>query len=246
MKKINLTEIPFTEKVGDMPTVHEPNVKEDCFLVHDSEIIGFYLRKMPDIMRRLLSIANNEFISDRVPKMDNVRMSGVSQYSSILGGIPPKYAKDYANISMVHRSKTAQKFIKAMFALNIEAEKLLKKLVPNIYDRQKKLVAERIKPEWRIGDLYTSSINNANISADYHRDTANIRNTVNVIMVKKKSATGGNLHVPKYGATVDCCNDSMLVYPAWRDMHGVTPIDAKGDGYRNSFVFYPLEKIKHA
>jgi hypothetical protein len=99
MKKINLTEIPFTEKVGDIPTVHQPNVKEDCFLVHDGEIIGFYLRKMPDIMCRLLSIANSEFISDRVPKMDNVRMSGVSQYSSILGGIPPKYAKDYANIS---------------------------------------------------------------------------------------------------------------------------------------------------
>jgi len=34
----------------------------------------------------------------------------------------------------------------------------------------------------------------------------------------------------------------MLVYPAWRNVHGVTPITATHDGgYRNSLVFYPLK-----
>jgi hypothetical protein len=37
----------------------------------------------------------------------------------------------------------------------------------------------------------------------------------------------------------------MLVYPAWRNVHGVTPIiPLKEGGYRNSLVFYPLKAFK--
>jgi hypothetical protein len=61
-------------------------------------------------------------------------------------------------------------------------------------------------------------------------------------MLEKQNATGGNTTGPDYGATMDSCNNSMLVYPAWRNVHGVTPIvpTATG-GYRNSLVFYPLK-----
>ena len=35
---------------------------------------------------------------------------------------------------------------------------------------------------------------------------------------------------------------SILVYPAWRNIHGVTPIiPTHNGGYRNSLVFYPLK-----
>jgi hypothetical protein len=37
----------------------------------------------------------------------------------------------------------------------------------------------------------------------------------------------------------------MLVYPAWRNVHGVTPIvQTATGGYRNSFIFYPLKAFK--
>ena len=46
--------------------------------------------------------------------------------------------------------------------------------------------------------------------------------------------------------TMDSSDNSMLVYPAWRNVHGVTPIVAtKEGGYRNSLVFYPLKAFKN-
>lgn len=63
-----------------------------------------------------------------------------------------------------------------------------------------------------------------------------------VIIAKKQNATGGNTTVPDYGATMDSCDNSMLVYPAWKNVHGVTPIiETFEGGYRNSLVFYPLK-----
>lgn len=39
---------------------------------------------------------------------------------------------------------------------------------------------------------------------------------------------------------------SILVYPAWRNVHGVTPIIPTHEGgYRNSLVFYPLKAFKN-
>jgi hypothetical protein len=93
--------------------------------------------------------------------------------------------------------------------------------------------------------MFTSSISNYNIPAPFHRDNANIQGCVNVIIAKKNNATGGNTTVPDYGATMDSCDNSMLVYPAWRNVHGVTPIVLTAEGgYRNSLVFYPLKSFK--
>jgi len=87
-----------------------------------------------------------------------------------------------------------------------------------------------------------SSISNYNISAPFHRDNANIEGTVNVIICKRKNAKGGDLHIPDYGATIGQQDNSILVYPAWRNMHGVTEIiPTIFGGYRNSLIFYPLK-----
>jgi hypothetical protein len=89
--------------------------------------------------------------------------------------------------------------------------------------------------------MFTSSISNYNISAGFHIDSKNAKNTVNVIICKKHNARGGDLHVPDYNATIGQQDNSILVYPAWRNIHGVTPITPTHDGgYRNSLVFYPL------
>ena len=64
-------------------------------------------------------------------------------------------------------------------------------------------------------------------------------------MQKKSNAKGGNVTVPDYNATVDSADNSMLVYPAWRNVHGVTPIiPIQEGGYRNSLVFYALKSFK--
>jgi hypothetical protein len=125
-----------------------------------------------------------------------------------------------------------------------ESEKFIKKISPELYENQLNLFKD-IPSQWRFGNLFTSSISNFNISAPYHRDTANIIGSVNVIITKRRNSKGGNLHVPDYGLTFNQCNNSMLVYPAWKNIHGVTPITPTFEGgYRNSLIFYPLKAFK--
>jgi hypothetical protein len=129
-----------------------------------------------------------------------------------------------------------------MLLLCKESEKLMLEIAPELYETQKRIITEQVPPEFRFGELFTSSISNFNISAPFHRDAANLEGCVNVIIAKKKNARGGNTTVPDYGATVDSRDNSMLVYPAWRNVHGVTPIHPIIEGgYRNSLVFYPLK-----
>lgn len=75
---------------------------------------------------------------------------------------------------------------------------------------------------------------------------ADLAGAVNVIICKKFNSRGGDLHLPDYGATIGQKNNSILVYPAWRNVHGVTPIiPTHNGGYRNSLIFYPLKAFKN-
>ncbi len=258
MKRIDLTPVEHNRKIGEVCEYIEPNVTEDCIFYVDGEPIGFYLVKMPEKMCRLADLANTELRSKNVPKTEMRRGKNdgidektgkykykdeIQQYSTILGSVPPKphMRRNYATISRVHGVKTAQKFIKAMLLLALESEELIKEILPKQYQQQKELF-EQVPKEWRFGNLFTSSISNYNISAAFHRDAGNIIGAVNVIICKQKNAKGGDLHIPDYNATIGQVDNSILVYPAWRNMHGVTPIIPTHDGgYRNSLVFYPLK-----
>ena len=93
--------------------------------------------------------------------------------------------------------------------------------------------------------MFTSSISNFNIAAQYHRDTGNMLNSVNIIFTKRNNSKGGCLNVPDYDVTFEQADNSMLVYPAWKNIHGVTPIiPTAKNGYRNTLIFYPLKAFK--
>lgn len=261
MKRIDLIKAEHDTKIGQECPYIEPNILEDCIFYEDGIAIGFYLKKMPDKMCKLADLANAEFRTDNVPKTllersdvfakvykegltrKQAKLEGTTQMSSILGSIPPKphMRRPYPTISSVHSSKKAQTFIKSMLLLAKESEKLLKEILPEQYEAQKKLF-EQVDDKWKFGKLFTSSISNYNISAPFHRDTGNIVGAVNVIICKKHNSKGGDLHVPDYGATIGQKDNSILVYPAWRNVHGVTPIlPTYEGGYRNSLIFYPLK-----
>jgi hypothetical protein len=256
MKKLNLIQLEHDVKVGDVCGDIDPNVTEDCIFYDDGVAVGFYIKdisKHSEKAAKLADLANNELRSKNVPKSVMKRSSGfgdgneekeVLQYSTILGSVPPKphMRRPYPTISSVHSKKSAQTFIKAMYMLAIESEKIIKQITPEIYEKQKAIFEKSVPKKWRFGNIFTSSISNYNISAPFHRDNGNIKDCVNVIIAKKKNATGGNTTVPDYGATMDSCDNSMLVYPAWRNVHGVTPIKPTMEGgYRNTLVFYPLK-----
>jgi hypothetical protein len=261
MKRIDLIKLEHSTKIGQPCDSIKPNVTEDCIFYVDGVAIGFYLRVMPLKMQKLANLADKELRSDNVPKtmmsratvgtkeaydklkLDKTGKQRVDQYSCIIGGIPPKaqFKRPYPNLSSVHLVKTAQTFIKSMLMLANEAEQLIKEILPEQHAKQKKLF-EQVNDKWKFGNLWTSSISNYNIAAPFHRDTGNIVGAVNVIITKRKNAVGGNLNVPDYAATIDSCDNSILVYPAWQNVHGVTPIiPTAPNGYRNSLIFYPLK-----
>ena len=267
MKTIKLHKQEHDVKIGKDCPYFEPNIKEDCFLEVDGEIVGFYIKdvsKYSKKLSQLISISNKEFRSDNVPKSllersdvfakvykegltrKEAKKEGTIQMSSILGSIAPKahMRRPYPTISAVHREKKANTFIKAMWASCVESEKIIKELTPDIYERQLELFSD-IDKQWRFGNMFTSSISNFNIAAAYHRDTGNIVGAINVILTKRNNSKGGCLNVPDYNVTFEQADNSMLVYPAWKNIHGVTPIEKTSeDGYRNSLIFYPLKAFK--
>ena len=265
MKTIKLHKQEHNVKIGKDCPYYEPNITEDCMLELDGEIIGFYIKdvsKYSNKLSQLISISNKEFRSDNVPKQEMSRgpqgtkadklkrqkegKNLVTQFSTILGSVAPKphMRRPYPTISSVHRENKSKTFIKAMWGASVEAEKIIKQLTPEIYKTQLELFKD-VNKKWRFGNLFTSSISNFNIAAAYHRDTGNIVGAVNVILTKRNNSNGGSLNVPDYNVTFEKADNSMLVYPAWKNIHGVTPIiKTAEDGYRNSLIFYPLKAFK--
>jgi hypothetical protein len=264
MKRLDLKKVEHKTKIGDKCPMIPPNITEDTLFYEDGKPIGFFIENIEGKLKQYIEIANKEFRSKNVPKSKMNRSSvalevrkgkswaeaskdGVSQYSTILGGTPPRphMMRPYPSISSVHNVDSAKTFIKAMLLACLEAEKVVKKIMPEQYEFQKKCIEENVPKEFRFGNLFTSSISNYNISAPFHRDTGNLKGCVNVIITKKHKAKGGDLNVPDYGATMDSSDNSLLVYPAWKNVHGVTPIETFDDtGYRNSLIFYPLKAFK--
>lgn len=254
MKTIELIQQKHNVQIGDICGHIEPNITEDTIFMFEGEPVGFYIKEIQGKLRQYIEIANAELLSERVPKSEMRRSSGlrdstaeVKQYSTIIGSCPPKphMRRPYPSMSSVHQVKSAQTFIKAMLLACKEAEEVVREITPSIFIRQKNIIETNIPAKWRFGRLFTSSISNFNIPAPFHRDAGNLEGCVNVIIAKKENATGGNTTVPDYAATMDSSDNSMLVYPAWRNVHGVTPIvPTKEGGYRNSLVFYPLKAFK--
>jgi hypothetical protein len=251
MKTIELVKLEHTVKIGDKCGDIKPNITEDTIFMYEGEPVGFYLKEITGKLRQYIEIANAELLTDRVPKSEMRRSSGlrdkeaeVKQYSTIIGSCPPKphMKRPYPAISSVHQVKSASTFVKAMLLACKEAEDKINEITPTIFERQLQIITDKVPPQFRFGRLFTSSISNFNIPAPFHRDAGNLEGCVNVIIAKKSHAKGGNTTVPDYGATMDSSDNSMLVYPAWRNVHGVTPIiPLKEGGYRNSLVFYPLK-----
>lgn len=265
MKRIDLIPVRHNVKIGDVCEYKEPNVTEDCIFYTDGEPIGFYLTKMPEKMCKLADLANKEFMSNRVKKQTIKRVNmkeeiidgkivrtdryaeqskgEVKQLSTQLGSVPPKpqFGRPYPTRMQIHSDKNAQTFIKAMLMLAKLSEQLIKEILPQQYEKQVELF-KQVPDKWKFGNLFTGSISNYNISVAFHQDKLNIIGAVNVIICKKLNSKGGDLHIPDYDATIGQQDNSILVYPAWRNIHGVTPIIPTHEGgYRNSLVFYPLK-----
>ena len=244
MINLQMQKVEHSRKIGSRCEYIEPNVKESCYLYDGDELVGAYIsdvKKEYPKLASVMAIANAEFLSDRVPKT-LLERADVMQYSTIIGSIPPKplMRRAYPNRSSVHAVKSAKTFIKAMLVSAKEMSLVMGELMPGHLKSQLEAVSG-VDDKWMFGELFTSSISNFNISAPFHRDTANIKQTLNAIYTYRHNSNGGCLYVPDYDACFAMPTDSLLLYPAWRNVHAVTPIEPTHQGgYRNSLVFYAL------
>tara|TARA_R110000822_G_scaffold144974_3_gene283770 strand:+ start:2140 stop:2952 length:813 start_codon:yes stop_codon:yes gene_type:complete len=251
-------------RVGDRVGAIQPNIFEDCLLAEKGVAVGFYISdigKYSEKLKKLMTLADAELRSERVPKsllertdvFNAVYREGKSrkqakaeqtvQYSTIIGNIPakPHMRRPYHNKSSVHSVESAKPFVKAMRLAADEMVKIIKDVCPEIYDSQIEAI-KNIPEKWKFGEMFTSSISNYNISAPIHIDKGNVVPSYNCIYTTRINSTGGCLYVPEYEAIFEQPNNSLLVYPAWRNKHGVTDIVPTHDGgYRNSLVFYALK-----
>ena len=165
MKTLELTQVEHSVKIGDQCGDIEPNVTEDCIFTVGGKPIGFYLSGIDGKLKQFVEIANAELLSKRVPKSEMKRSSGlhdksseVLQYSTIIGSVPPKphMRRPYPTMSSVHQVSTAKTFVKAMLLACHEAEEKIKQITPEIYETQRKIIEEKVPPQWRFGRLFTS------------------------------------------------------------------------------------------
>ena len=263
MKRIQLTRVSHKYKRGDKPEKMSPTVSQSGLLYDDDEPIGFYLAELPERLKKIATVIDAEFRGDGVPKQDMSRgpqgskadkaararagVNLVTQYSTILGSIPskPHMRRNYASRSSVHSVGSANNFVKAMMLMGRSGLELIRELAPELYDCHQKAVLDSVPEKWRFADSFTSTISNSNISVDIHQDNLNAKNALNVILIKRRNARGGHLFVPDYNAVFDSPDNSMIVYPAWRNLHGVTPIEpTHRGGYRDSHIWYALGGFK--
>jgi hypothetical protein len=103
-----------------------------------------------------------------------------------------------------------------------------------------------IDKEWRMTDdaLWTSGVINKSSQLPYHRDGFNYE-TWSAMPVVRRNMAGGYLNFPEYKATVACRDGWVLFFPGYKYVHGVTPMESKGDdAYRYSIVYYALRGMK--
>lgn len=106
--------------------------------------------------------------------------------------------------------------------------------------------AEKILPDWRLGDTgWTSGIVNKTSALLYHRDRNNGIGAWSAMAVIRRNTRGGHLHLPEYDLVVPCRDGAVIMFPGPELVHGVTPIEVRPDGYRYSIVYYNVAKMAH-
>lgn len=236
-------------KKNVQPPVTKPNIVDSCIFVDEEwKHIWFYLREVPEKLRKIATLANKELMSNNVPKKvmnriwyEDWKYQRLKQFSAIIWAVKPEATKRryVPSVSHLHLDKWASNYIKLMYLFAEECEKLIMSISPELYKEQFELLkGQKIK----IWNLWTSWISNCNWAAMTHKDGANIRWTCNMIYYKRENSIWWNLHLPWYWVVIESKDDSLLFYPAWKSMHGVEEITpTKTWGYRNSLVLYPLD-----
>lgn len=180
----------------------------------------------------------------RVKYAETTRTNGLKTQSAIFGYNPRNVIrKDYCSATAMSYNQPEEHEIIANFAL--ELTELYKKTFPETFEAHQVEVEQKILPEWKMkGELFTSGICNKNNPLKYHFDGGNIKGVLSNMVVFKYKSQAGYLAIPELNITLECADNTVVLFDGQSILHGVTQIDNRfADSYRYTVVYYTLQQM---
>lgn len=218
-------------------------IKPDTLLVDKSGTPVLLHARFPGSLGRMRSAV------EMIPMASGKRAQGQQSNSRSFGWMPrnPPYQQFACHAAFLHATHPAA--ATAMVDLSGDVADAFRTLLPEVAARQAEQVAP-VLPEWTLpGGLFTAGIINRSWAVRYHRDSRNFKDSWSAMVVFKRNVHGGHLDIPELGVTLDCTDESLVLFDGQSWWHGVTPImmldgqplDIARDAqkfYRISIVWY--------
>lgn len=213
-------------------------IKEDCIIHLEGNFPILYVSlkgKTPlGLLDSLKSIAYNPSLRLRKNGTKEVRRIAMIPRNGLMGSFCTE-----SSVAIAHPEANTD-----LMDLAELMGKTLNKYFTKYYKLQK-ILLRKIKPQYRVHEVFTSGIINKNHALEYHYDKANVPNTLSCMVVKRAGVIDGELVLPEYGIALECANDSLLIFNGQKILHGVVPFtEIYSDWYRFSVVFHTAEKMK--
>lgn len=237
----NPTPIDYNSIKGKVPTSadYDHLIDYECKIFDQGKLVCTYKKLSPEI-QKILAYAS---VNSTAKKSQRTR--GVVTHSSVFGSLPRvPVREDYCRFSADTKKDPT------MFALLSKgAQEIWEEYKTNFPEMSQRFEeqANKIHPHWLKTKTPFSTINiNKNFAIKYHVDAGNMANVFSNVLISKKMAEGGYFVMPKYRVALAQDNGWLAIVDGVNVVHGVTPINLLGKtSYRNSFVFYTLENLKH-
>mgnify|MGYP000031110546 CR=1 FL=1 len=201
----------------------------------------------PIILYKKIDFADTKALRQAVQRVkyaETTRTAGLKTQSAIFGYNPRNVIrKDFCSATAMSFNQPAEHQVITDFAQ--ELTRLYEQTFPDTFNRHKGAVSEKILPEWKMkGELFTSGICNKNNPLKYHFDSGNIKDVLSNMVVFKYKSEGGHLAIPELNVTLECADNTVVLFDGQSLLHGVTPIDNRyADSYRYSVVYYTLQQM---
>lgn len=173
-------------------------------------------------------------------KNGGARVSGIRYRNATFGTVAPQPLRRRYGCRSATFNRERPDIVGLLGEVFTGAWETFQEHLPEVASNSMELSKEQILDDWRFHDTpWTSGIINDIVSIPYHRDSGNVSGVWSAMIVLRNKADGGNLHLPEYGVTLECFNNSLVFFDGQAAYHGVTPITLRNkEAFRRSIVMY--------
>ena len=224
----NVKETDFDIIINENTTIRDQNT---------GEIILVYMKLKEGVDELREAIINLKYVKGR-------RAQGLKAFDKIFGYMSRiGFQNDYCSTAGFARE--SPKNHKIVCDYGDKLGDLYKEMVPEMYNKHSKIVAEKVKPEWVLGNSpFTSGVINKNNQLNYHFDSGNFKDVFSNMIAFRKKIEGGRLSLPEYNIGLEIDDSTVTLFDGQKILHGVTPINyLTPESYRFSIVYYSLSQM---